>query len=420
MAERITCPNCGTSIEVSAALAAHVREELGREFAVQTRRKEGELASREDRLAERERAVEQEVLGQVAKAHEQLRQEEALKARQAMCLELADLSEQLSQTKTKLGEAQKTEVDLRKERRALEEQKAELELTVQRQLDEERQTIRAQAKAEVDEENRLRLADNDRLVAELRGQIDVLKRKSEQGAPQTQGETMEVELEDLLRSKFAYDTIEPVPVGTHGGDVLQHVHDAAGLCCGTILWEFKRTKAWSDAWLPKLRHDQRAAKAHVAVLASVEMPKGVSTFTCIDDVWVTSRGCLVALAAVLRAGMVEVARTRRSVEGKQTKLDLLHSYFFTPEFRQRIEGIVEALMTLREDLESERRSVQRLWAKRDKQLDRAMLNTAGLYGDLGGIIGPNLPQIANLELELIGPDSDCPEPVHAMLEDTPF
>jgi hypothetical protein len=421
MAETITCPNCGSPIEVSAALAAHVRDELSREFAAQTRRREAELAEREDGLLQRERAVDQEIVKRLALAQEQLRQEEALKARQLMSLEFADLNEQLTETKTKLAEAQKTELDLRKERRALEDQKAELELSVQRRLDEERQAIREQAKIEVDEENRLRLADNDRLVAELRSQIDVLKRKSEQGAPQTQGEIMELELEDLLRGKFPHDTIEPVPVGAHGGDVLQHVHDAAGLYCGTILWEFKRTKAWSDAWLPKLRHDQRVAKAHVAVLASVETPKGVSTFTCIDDVWVTSRGCLVALAAVLRAGMVEVARTRRFFEGQHSKLDLLHSYVLTGEFRHRVEGIVEAVMTLRNDLESEIRSVQRLWAKREKQIDRAMLNTAGLYGDVGGIVGPSLPRIAHLEFAgLAVPSPDGVANEEPVLEESPF
>jgi hypothetical protein len=194
------------------------------------------------------------------------------------------------------------------------------------------------------------------------------------------------------------DTIEPVAVGASGGDVLQHVYDCTGQVCGTILWESKRTKSWNDAWLPKLRDDQRAAKAHVAVLASQEMPKGLATFNCIDGVWVTNRACMVGVAAVLRAGLVEVARTRRSLEGKQTKIEILYNYLSSSEFSQRIEGVVEAFVTLREDLDSEKRSMQRQWAKRLKQLDRAMAHTAGLYGDLGGILGTSLHQIAQLEL----------------------
>ena len=225
-----------------------------------------------------------------------------------------------------------------------------------------------------------------------------MKRKSEQGSQQAQGEVFELEIEDLLRQHFPFDIIEAIPRGTHGGDVLQQVHDNLGRECGTILWESKRTKVWSDGWLPKLRDDQRAARAHLAVLATVEMPKGLSTFGNIDGVWVTSRACLLGLAAALRAGLVEVARTRKSMEGQQTKIEFLYSYFSGPEFTQRIEGIVEAFIAMKGDLEAERRSMQRLWAKREKQLDRAVANTAGLYGDVGGILGAKLPQIAQLEL----------------------
>lgn len=217
-------------------------------------------------------------------------------------------------------------------------------------------------------------------------------------------------------------TIDAVPVGAHGGDILHRVHDPSGLDCGVILWEAKRTKNWSDNWLPKLRNDQRSAKAHVAILTSEELPKGITHFGCIDGVWVTSHHCLMGLAAALRHGMIEAARTRRSLLGRQNKVELLYTYLAGSEFRQRIEGIVEAFMTLKEDLESEKRSMHRLWAKREKQLERAALNTAGLYGDLGGILGPSLPQIANLELAVLAMDSEslALEPVAAGGEDSRF
>src|SRR5207247_7008235 len=134
---------------------------------------------------------------------------------------------------------------------------------------------------------------------------------------------------------------------------------------------------------------------------------------CMDGVWVTSRHCLMGLAAALRQGMIEAARTRRSLQGRQDKVEVLYTYLAGSEFRQRIEGIVEAFLTLKDDLESEKRSMHRLWAKREKHLERAALNTAGLYGDLGGILGPSLPQIANLELAVIAADAESPvlEPV---------
>jgi hypothetical protein len=184
------------------------------------------------------------------------------------------------------------------------------------------------------------------------------------------------------------------------------VHDQRGLDCGAILWESKRTKNWIDGWLPKLRNDQRAAKAHVAVLTSEELPKGLTNFGCIDGVWVTNRHCLMGLAEALRQGMIEAARMKRSLQGRQDKVELLYNYLAGSEFRQRIEGIVEAFMTLRDDLESEKRSMHRLWAKREKQLERAARSTSGMYGDLAGILGPNLPQIANLELASIASDSE--------------
>jgi hypothetical protein len=200
------------------------------------------------------------------------------------------------------------------------------------------------------------------------------------------------------------------------------VFDASGLNCGTILWESKRTKCWSAAWLPKLRDDQRSAKAQVAVLATAAMPDGLTTFGCIDGIWVTNHLCLLGLAAALRQGIIEAARTKRTVEGRQTKAEVLCSYLSSTEFRQRIEGIVEAFITMKGDLDSERRSLQRIWAKREKQLERAVVNTAGLYGDLGGILGPSLPQIANLELAVIAADAEPPivEPLEYATENSPF
>jgi hypothetical protein len=233
---------------------------------------------------------------------------------------------------------------------------------------------------------------------------------------------MEVLLEDLLRDVFPTDSIEPVPTSFPGGDVLQRVHDAAGLSCGTILWESKRTKNWNEAWLPKLRNDQRAAKAHLAILATAEMPKGLTTFGNIDGIWVTGRPCLVGLAAALRHGLIETARTRRSAEGRTTKVEALCTYLAGSEFRQRVEGIVEAFLSMKEDLESEKRSLHRLWAKREKQIERATINTAGLHGDLAGILGSSLPQIANLELASPAHEPDMPEPELAMIatEEDPF
>ncbi len=364
--------------------------------------------------------MEQELSTRVAVEQTRLAEEARVKAEQSVSLEIRDLEGQLIEAKDKIMEARKAELQLRKDRRDLEERHHELELTVTRTLDSERATIREQAKQEADEQHRLKEADRDKLIEDLRGQIDDLKRRSEQGSPQARGEVMELELEDMLRDGFPHDSIEAVAIGAHGGDILERVHDQSGLDCGAILWESKRTKSWSDGWLPKLRNDQRAAKAHIAVLTSEELPKGLANFGCIDGVWVTSRHCLMGLAAALRQGMIEAARTRRFLQGRQDKVELLYNYLAGSEFRQRIEGIVEAFMTLRDDLESEKRSMHRLWAKREKQLERAALSTSGMYGDLAGILGPTLPQIANLEFVTNTADSEALIMEPAIQDDSPF
>jgi hypothetical protein len=314
---------------------------------------------------------------------------------------------------TKLNAATAAEVELRKSRRELEQQTRDLELAVNRKLDEERETLREQARVQIAEQNRHLDADRDKLIADLRRQIDDMKRTAEFRSQQAMGFTLELELENDLRRHFPMDVIEAVPGGVNGGDVLQHVVDRNGARCGTILWESKRTRNWNDQWLPKLREDQRRAKADFAAILSVEMPKSVANFGCIDSVWVTNRTCHIGLAAALRAGLVEASRVRETAHGKMTKVDLVFQYFAGSEFRQKIEGLVEAWVELKKDLDSEKRSLSKIWNKRERQIHRAMANTTSLYGDLSCIIGPSLPAIPQLEL---GSIAETKAPVNRLEE----
>ena len=315
----IVCPNCKFEIEVAEVLSAQLRGEIRKEFEVEQRKKDAQLTERENalqrQLSELQQAkatIEQQVADKLEKERQQLSENALKKAKEQVAVELQDSRQQLEEIRGKLKSAEQTELELRKERRQLAEQKEALELTVTRKLDEERAKIREAAKKEAADERQLKDAEKDKLVNDLRTQIEELRRKSEQGSQQIQGEVLELVMEDLLRRTFPLDTIQPVAKGVHGGDVLQIVHDATGAECGIILWESKRTKAWSDGWLPKLRDDQRAAKAHVAILISVEMPKGVTTFECVDGVWVTCQACALALAAALRSGMIDAATARRA------------------------------------------------------------------------------------------------------------
>ncbi len=417
MPDTIICPKCKYEIEVTEVLSSQLRDQIRKEYDAELRKKEQEFQAKAQDLRRREQAVEAskqaidaEVQVRLAKERVRVDQDALAKAREAVALEIQDRDTQLADAKTRLQQAQQAELDLRTKTRELEEQKREFELTLARKLDDERQQIRDAAKKEATEERALKEAEKDKIIDDLRKQITEWQRKAEQGSQQAQGEVLEIELEETLRRAFPFDTIEPVLKGVHGGDVLQRVHDANGCFCGLILWESKRTKTWSDGWLPKLRDDQRAAKAQIAILTSIEMPKNLTTFGCIDGVWVTSRPCLIGVATALRAGLIEIAAAKRATEGQQGKMEILYNYLSGPEFRHRVEGIVEAFMTLRSDLEAEKRAIQRIWAKREKQLDRAVANTAGLHGDLRGIVGASLPQIEKLELPALTDQTDGDAP----------
>ncbi len=194
-------------------------------------------------------------------------------------------------------------------------------------------------------------------------------------------------MEALLRTKFPRDTIEPVPKGEHGGDALQRVVGPNGQPCGTIIWESKRTKNWSDGWLAKLREDQRAAKAEIAVIVSQSLPKDVETFGVVEGVWVTHPKTILPLAVTLRHTLIEVASARQASEGQQTKTEMIYQYLTGPRFRHRVEAIVEAFSTMQEDLDKEKKAIIKQWAKREEQIDRVMQATARMYGDLQGIAG---------------------------------
>jgi hypothetical protein len=303
----IQCPRCSNAIEITSAFKAQIQEQLRQEFEALAKQNEQKLASREQQLQVRlqelqqsQQAQETEFQKRVIQERNRIQEELTTQTRQAIAVEMQQLQTQLSDAKKELTQTKRVELQLRRDRVDLEERTQALELTVARAMDEERGKIREDAKRQADEEHRLKAADHDKLVVDLRRQIGDLKRKAEQGSLQIQGEVLEVELEKLLRDHFPLDVIEPIPVSKNGGDVLHHVVDQAGQRCGTILWEAKRTKSFNDHWLGKLREDLRAARGQVAVLVSMELPKGVTTFAQIDGVWVTSRACLPGLASALR------------------------------------------------------------------------------------------------------------------------
>jgi hypothetical protein len=235
----------------------------------------------------------------------------------------------------------------------------------------------------------------------MQKQIEELKRKAEQGSQQLQGEVLELELEWLLRARFPQDRIEPVPKGEFGGDVLQRVVGPLGQACGSILWESKRTRNWSDGWLAKLREDQRRAKAEIALIVTQAMPRDTQAFDLIEGVWVAEQRCALPVAIAMRQSLIEIAAARQASEGQQTKQELIYQYLTGPGFRHRVEAIVEKFGELREDLDRERKFMQKQWAKREQQINGVIASTVGMYGDLQGIAGSAIKEIDGLDMPLL-------------------
>jgi len=394
----IICPNCKTEIKLTESLAAPLIESTRKQFEQQLAQKDSDIAVREKSMREKEKQLadaksrlDEQVADQVA---EQLKEdrariaaEESRKARKAAATdleekarELAELQDVLDQRNAKLAEAQKAQADLIRKQRELDDAKRELELTVEKRVQEGLDASRQKAQKEAEEQFRLKVMEKEQTITSMRKKIEELKRKAEQGSQQLQGEVQELELENLLRTKFPYDVIEPVPKGEFGGDVLQRVAGSDGQPSGTILWESKRTKNWSDGWLTKLREDQRTAKAEIAVIVSQALPKGVETFEMVDGVWVTHPRAALPVAAILRQTLLEVALARQASEGQQTKTEMIYQYLTGPRFRHRVEAIVEAFSTMQEDLDKERKAIMRQWAKREAQIERVMGATVGMYG----------------------------------------
>lgn len=443
----IDCPKCGHQIPLTEALSAQLRGQVEKALKAQyqaeieqavaeaERRKQSELAAQlatmQDQL---QRFVEQtqelekqnirsrtelltlqssqaEALEKAKLAlQEQFHQDSLMRAkvlteqvekrvRNESSVEVEALKLQLQDQTSKVQLAQQTELELRLKAQQLEENQRNLDLEIARRIDAEKSTLETNLRQVLGEEQQLKFKEKEKQIDDLRKVIDDLKRKSEQGSQELQGEVLELDIQASLEREFPHDRIEPVAKGSRGADIVQRVHNARLEDCGAIIWETKNTKQWQKAWIDKLKTDQRAIGANLAVLVTTAMPEPNTELCQIDGVWIVSRRSYLALALALREQLLQIAFARAASEGKNEKMDMLYAYLAGDQFRHKIQGIVEGFTALQDQLARERRAMEKLWKEREKQIERVITSTVGMYGEMSGILGSSLAEIPALSLE---------------------
>lgn len=311
------------------------------------------------------------------------------------------LEQRLKKQQEDLDKAKEFELELREKTRALEEKEKNLELEKQRQIDVERKKIQEKTEIEVTEKYFLKEKEKDQMIESLRKSLEEAQRKASVGSQQLQGEVMELELEEILKREFPIDEMIEVGKGIRGADLIQVVKDQIGREAGKIIWESKRTKAFTEEWILKLKQDMRDAKADLAIIVSTVLPANAKFFTQKDGVYITSFDLVLQVAAILRKSLLDISQTKALSVGKNEKIESLYRYITSSEFAQKIELMMETYSGMRTTLEKEKNLIQRAWAQREKEIETLKSNTLTIHGSLSGLIEEPLAEVKSLEFDEI-------------------
>lgn len=380
----ITCPNCGHVFSLSD-VQKHERDEMRIKMQAEL---EADMKKRAFSWAQEEVKKAKQDAEEVQK--KQLIELESLRKR----------DEEARQRETQFLR-QQNEFEMVKKNLEIEKEKARIE--ERKKLEEEftRQT-HDRVKLEIEKERleaEKRIRAKDEQIEQMKRSIEDAKRKGDQGSMQIQGELQEDALKELLQANFPFDIITDVEKGIRWADLVQEVHSEFWQSVGIIAWESKNTKAWSDSWIEKLKEDRLRVRASVSIIVSNSLPENIKHFGIYRDIWVVSYEAVIPLAVALRANMIEISKVKNSLKGKDEKMEIIYNYLISPEFKAKIENIVEAFSLMKDDLDREKRAMEKIWSTREKQLTRVIDNTARLYGDMQGLIGSQLGRVEYLELE---------------------
>ncbi len=349
---------------------------------------------KEEQREEIKALAEKEFNERLARQKKEIREQAEKELEQKLTL-LQEENEKRQAENRKLKER---ELELLRREQSLKEQQDSQELIFQKKLLEEKEKLASEIVARENEKKRMEILEYQKKLNDQKSLIEEMQRKAEQGSMQMQGEVQELALEELLRTTFPFDAIDEVAKGVRGADVVHTVRNAMQQACGKILYESKRTKNFSEGWIEKLKADQRDARADVAVIVTEVLPKDMRRFGQKSGVWICTFQEVTALVFVLREMLLKLQTVKAAQENRGDKMSMLYSYLTSPEFSGRVEAIVEGFSEMKNDLDKEKRAMQKIWKLREKQIEKVLLNTADMYGAIRGIAGNAIGTVPALEL----------------------
>lgn len=407
--EKITCPNCDHKFDIEGALSKDLSEQFDQKLKAERQRITSEFKAKEQSLVEQQTAFEEkkkkenEIFTQrLTKAVQQQEIELKKKVNEEFEGKILLQKQELFEKTEKIKVLQTKELELVKMERRVNEMEKEMEIKMQRKLLQEQKLMEDQISKRLSEQAELKLLEKDKKLEEQGRLIEEMKRKHDQGSMQMQGEIMEIAIENMLRQEFPQDVVQEIPKGATGADVLQTVMTDQMDEAGKIVYESKRTKAFANDWIGKLKKDQRTVQGDIAVLVTEVMPRGMDRFGERGGVWICTFQEFKSLVFVLRQMLIRTNAAKATQLNKSDKMELLYHFLTSEEFKLQLTGIVDGFQGLQEELNKEKRAMQSIWKRREKQLEVVIGNTIDMYGSIKGIAGKAIPTISHLEL----PESD--------------
>lgn len=412
---QIKCPNCGTSIDVQDILAHQLEEEIKQKFQSQLAEEKKKyeagveslnIAKEEfEQKKEKENELFQERLDkQLKEDRKSIEGKLKTKLQEEQSEQFNALQNELNEKSEQIKELNRTKAEIEKLKREKGEIKEAVEAEAQKKLNEALFAEREKIKKTEEDRNELRFKELQKQLEDQKKLTEEMKRKQEQGSMQMQGEVQELAIEEWLAAQFPLDTIEEIKKGARGGDCLQFVNTRTHQNCGTIYYESKRTKDFQPTWIEKFKADIRDKGASIGVLVTEVMPADMDRMGLRDGIWICNYEEFKGLCAVLRESIIQLSTAISSQENKGDKMDMLYGFLTSNTFRMQIEAIVEGFTQMKSDLESEKRSMQRIWKQREKQIEKVVTNTIDMYGSIKGIAGNAVQSVKALELP--GEDSE--------------